>query len=51
MTGMIIGSSIGSYAPLLWGGGLLSFTSILLAGLGGIFGIYAGFKLARMLGQ
>lgn len=50
MGGMFIGSGIGSYAPLLWGGSVLSMASIILTGVGGIVGIYLGFKLGRMMG-
>jgi|GEM_PF-1011545 hypothetical protein len=34
--GMFVGSTIGSYIPALWGGSLLSFTSILLGVIGGL---------------
>jgi hypothetical protein len=44
--GMIVGSSIGSYIPLLWGASVFSFSSILLGSLGAIAGIYIGFKMS-----
>lgn len=44
--GLFIGSTIGSFIPDLWGAGILSFSSILLSGIGGILGIYVGFKLS-----
>jgi predicted esterase YcpF (UPF0227 family) len=47
MTGMIIGSSLGGYLPVLWGGSLFSFTSILLTAVGGLLGIYLGFKISH----
>jgi uncharacterized membrane protein YeaQ/YmgE (transglycosylase-associated protein family) len=47
MIGMIVGSTAGSYLPALWGGGWLSFTSILLGGLGGFAGIWLAFQLTR----
>ncbi len=43
---VIVGSSLGSAIPLLWGGSELSFSSVLLGGVGGIAGIYAGFRLS-----
>lgn len=50
MIGMFVGSGVGSYAPLFWGGSVLSMASLLFAGLGGILGIYLGFKLGKMMG-
>lgn len=45
--GMTAGSAIGGYLPLLWGGSLFSFTSILLTAVGGITGIWVGYKLGN----
>lgn len=45
---MFVGSAIGSYIPALWGDGMFSFSSIILSAVGGIFGIYVGFKIGRM---
>jgi hypothetical protein len=42
---LTVGSTVGAYLPALWGGSLLSFTSILLSAVGGITGIFLGFKL------
>ena len=42
---MAVGSAIGGYLPLLWGDSALSFSSIILGALGGIAGIYVGFKI------
>jgi hypothetical protein len=48
--GMLIGSGIGSYIPLLWGqSSILSMSSMLFSGLGAILGIWVGFKLGKML--
>ncbi len=44
--GMTIGSVIGGYIPALWGAGLFSYSSVLLSGLGGILGVWIGFKLS-----
>ncbi len=43
--GMSIGSTVGAYVPALWGGSLLSVSSIFLSAVGGIVGIFLGFKL------
>ncbi len=50
MFGMIAGSYVGSFIPLLWGGSLLSLSSILFGGIGGLFGIWAGYRAAQSLG-
>lgn len=42
-----IGSTIGSFIPLIWGDSFLSISSVLLTGLGGFAGIYIGYKLTR----
>ncbi len=47
---MVIGSSIGSYLPVLWGGNVFSMLSIFLGAAGGFAGIWAGYKLAVQLG-
>lgn len=47
--GMIAGSALGNYIPLLWGGSSLSFASIILGMVGGILGIWGGFKLGQMM--
>jgi len=44
---MAVFGAIGNYIPLLWGGSALSFTSIILGTIGGILGIWAGFKLGQ----
>ena len=44
---MAIGSTIGGYLPTLWGDSFLSFTSVFLTAVGGIIGIWIGFKLSN----
>ncbi len=46
---VFIGSSVGSYLPVLWGGSFLSFASILGSGIGGILGLLLGMKLGEIL--
>ena len=43
---MIVGSTIGGAIPTLWGAGFFSFSSIILTAVGGIVGIWLGFKLS-----
>ncbi len=47
--GLFAGSTIGSFIPMLWGAGLLSASSIIFSGLGGILGIWAGYKFGRLV--
>ena len=49
--GAAIGGIIGAYIPFLWGDtDIFSGWSILLATVGGIVGIWVGFKLAQRIG-
>jgi len=49
--GMGVGSTVGSLIPALWGdAALISFSSILLSAVGGIIGIWAGYKMSNYLG-
>lgn len=50
MFSAIVGSSIGSYAPALWGAGFLSFSSVFFGSVGGFLGIWTGYKLGQRLG-
>ncbi len=45
--GVLVGSTIGSYVPALWGAGIFSFSSIVFGSLGAIAGIYIAFKLSN----
>ena len=47
MGGMIVGSLLGGYVPALWGGSVLSMSSVVWSGIGGLFGIYVGYKIAN----
>jgi hypothetical protein len=49
MLGMFVGSFGGSYVPLLWGGSALSMSSFFFGAVGGLIGIWAGYKIADLL--
>ena len=44
---MTAGSALGGYLPALWGGDLLSFSSLILSGVGGILGIWLGDRFSE----
>jgi hypothetical protein len=45
--GLFVGSSIGGVIPELWGDSFLSMWSVLLTAVGGLIGIWIGFKLGE----
>jgi hypothetical protein len=45
--GMAVGSSVGGALPMLWGDGVFSVSSIVLTAVGGVAGIWLGFRLSR----
>lgn len=44
--GLFIGSAIGGYVPALWDAELFSFSGIISSAIGGVAGIYLGFKIS-----
>jgi predicted MFS family arabinose efflux permease len=42
---ILTGSTIGGVIPELWGAEMLSFTSLLLSGIGGLVGLWIAFKM------
>lgn len=44
MLGLLVGSSVGSYIPLLFGGEIFSFFSLISGTIGGIIGVYIAYK-------
>lgn len=44
--GILIGSTIGGMIPSLWGVGMFSYSSVMLSGVGGIVGLWLGYKLS-----
>ena len=47
--GVTVGSAIGGWIPTLWDASFISFSGIIGSTIGGIVGIYAGFKLSQMI--
>jgi uncharacterized membrane protein YeaQ/YmgE (transglycosylase-associated protein family) len=47
---MIVGTLIGGYLPAFWGGGMFSIAGILLSVLGGVLGIWLGYRLSQSIG-
>lgn len=45
--GLFVGSTIGGMIPSLWGAGFLTYSSVLLTAVGGLIGIWIGFKLGN----
>jgi hypothetical protein len=45
--GLFVGSTIGNMIPLLWGGDALSISGFFLAAVGGLAGIWAGYRLGQ----
>lgn len=47
--GAFVGGFVGSYIPVLFGASTLSMSSIIGSTVGGLVGIWGGFKLFQML--
>lgn len=46
MIGMIVGSLIGGYIPVLFGADLLSLISVITTAIGGILGVWLALKIS-----
>lgn len=44
---MLAGSFIGSLLPELWGDGMFSLSSIIMSAIGGLVGIWLGYKISH----
>jgi hypothetical protein len=42
---LFIGSTIGGIIPELWGAGMLSYTSLILSGVGALVGLWIAIKM------
>ena len=47
--GMFIGSTIGGFVPALWGGDLFSMSGLFFSLVGGILGIWAGYRIGQSM--
>ena len=47
MIGLVVGSTLGGMVPLLWGDSAFSVMSVLLGGVGGVIGIWAGYRIVN----
>jgi len=47
--GLFVGSSIGGYLPVVWGGEFISFAGIFCSFVGGLLGIWAGYRIGQSL--
>jgi len=45
--GLTVGSLAGGYLPVLWGGDAISFSSIILSAVGGVLGIWLGYRFGE----
>ena len=45
--GLFVGSAVGGYVPALWGAGMLSFSSVIGSAIGGVTGIWLGYRLGE----
>lgn len=44
---MFVGSSLGGAVPMLWGGDAMSVVGVCCGLLGGVVGIWGGYRLGR----
>ena len=45
--GLFVGSTIGGFIPAMWGTDMLSPSGFLWSTIGGIFGIWLGYRFSR----
>ena len=45
--GLTVGSAAGGYLPALWGGDLISFSSVISSAAGGFVGIWLGYRFGE----
>jgi uncharacterized membrane protein YeaQ/YmgE (transglycosylase-associated protein family) len=46
---MFVGSAIGNMIPILWGGDAISFSGLLFSLVGGVIGIWVGYRLGQSM--
>jgi hypothetical protein len=47
--GFFVGSTVGGMLPSMWGDDMLSLSGFVLSAVGGVVGIWAGYRLAKSL--
>ena len=47
MIGLFIGSTVGGYVPALWGADFFSISGIVASTVGGIIGVWLGFRVSE----
>jgi hypothetical protein len=47
--GLFIGSTVGGLLPQLWGAGIFSLSAFALSFLGGLAGIWLGYKIGKSI--
>ena len=47
--GMFVGSTLGNMLPMLWGGDAISVSGVLLSLVGGVVGIWVGYRLGQSI--
>lgn len=47
---LTVGATIGGYIPALWHDGIFSMWSVILSAVGGLAGVYVGFKINQAIG-
>jgi hypothetical protein len=45
--GMFVGSTLGGFVPMLWHASLFSLWGIVLSTVGGLVGIWAGYRVSH----
>lgn len=45
--GLFVGSTIGGFIPSIWDSSLVSMSGAIGSGIGGLLGIYLGFKMGE----
>jgi hypothetical protein len=47
--GLLVGSALGNMLPMLWGGDAISVSGVLFSMIGGIVGIWLGYRIGQSM--
>jgi hypothetical protein len=47
--GLFVGSALGNMLPMLWGGDAISVSGVLFSMIGGIIGIWLGYRIGQSM--